>query len=301
MASSFPRLVPRNLTGSIALGSRLRAQALGIRRTRVPCPCEVLAPCTSIARFRVEMAGPARVRASPRGPIALGPLPEADNRSPRRGHHGRRDPRRDHRQPTRVRCASSKTRISSGGGTASAGAKSKRRRYSLGLGGTPGKTSLPPAVIARGLARALAGTPTRPIARRIWIWRSIATPSSSWLPPARSGSRRADRTGRCTRPSSGSSWMARTCSSGHGSAHGPAGTARPSPIRLSPSSPGIAASPAMAADATDPDSIRRCSDGFLDQVPEVEIGPEHGRRGHPRHDPASRAVIGESRQAAAGV
>ena len=93
--------------------------------------------------------------------------------------------------------------------------------------------------------------------------RSSLTTSISLLPPARSASRRANRMGRCTRPSSGSSWTARTCSSGHGSAHAPAGTARSSPIRPSPSSPGIAAFPHVAAHATDPDSIRRCSDGFL--------------------------------------
>jgi hypothetical protein len=46
-------------------------------------------------------------------------------------------------------------------GTASAGAKSKRRRYSLGLR-RPRASTVTPAVIARGLARGLAGFPTRP-------------------------------------------------------------------------------------------------------------------------------------------
>ena len=54
--------------------------------------------------------------------------------------------------------------------------------------------------------------------------------------------------------------------------------------------------PAVAAHAIDPDSVLSLLGRVPDQVPEVEIGPEHGRREHPRHDPASRTVLGDGRQ-----
>ena len=121
-------------------------------------PGAILAPCWAIARFRgrswwVQVPcwrGPRASVPPPRGRSRSGPYPRPTTETHRRGHCGRRDPRRDHHQPTRVRSASSKTRISSVDRHSPAGVKSKRRRYrdALTLGNTlrPGAKEYSPPV-----------------------------------------------------------------------------------------------------------------------------------------------------------